>query len=368
MRRTKGVSLGSIGGVPLRITAGWALIAVVMMIAFTPVVQNYLALPMAPAAGVALTIPVLLAVSVLIHELAHGVTAQKLGYQVREYVITLWGGHTTFMSEIDRPGASAGVACAGPAANVVLAAAGWWMSPHLGPIAAFVTLTLALTNAFVAVFNLLPASPLDGGKILEALIWKITGNRWFGMRVAGRLGQVSAVVVALGFVAWPYLTGSNSTVTVITGVIVAMVMWQGAQQTVKTAQVRQASEDFSLEPYTQPAVVVEGHTPVSHVDTLPAFVLVRKGNQPQYYPIDADAWRAVPTQQRPVTPVSAVHTSMPVRVVRHAGGSQAVSEIASGLNAGVRLFLYQPHHSVDPTQVGLINIDGVLAELKRRGA
>ena len=85
----------------------WAIITVVLMVVFTPNVSRALGLELVPAAVVAAGIPLLLALSVLAHELAHGLTAQRLGIPVREYVLSLWGGHTSFHDEIARPGASA---------------------------------------------------------------------------------------------------------------------------------------------------------------------------------------------------------------------------------------------------------------------
>ncbi len=368
MRRTRGLSLGSVGGVPLTITAGWALITAAMTFVFTPVVKNSLGLSTGPAVLVALGVPLLLAVSVLIHELAHGITAQLRGYRVREYVITLWGGHTTFMSEIDRPGAAAGVAFAGPAANLVLAGLGWWIAPSLGPIGGFLAFTLSLTNAFVGVFNLLPASPLDGGKLLESAIWKATGDRWLGMRVAGRLGQVTAAVVVMGFVVWPYLSGSQGTFTVITGVIVGIVIWQGAQQTVKVAKARAATEGFSLAPYLVPAHVVEGITPVADIEALPAVVVDRTPGSAQVSIVDPQAFRSVPTSERGLTPASAVAAAALVCVVTALTGSRAVSQIANGLNSGAKVYLYAESGTVQAGSTSVIDIERVLAELKQRGA
>lgn len=368
MRRTRGLPLGSIGGVPLTITAGWGLITIAMAFVFTPVVQGRLELPRGMALVVALAVPLLLAVSVLIHELAHGITAQARGYQVREYVITLWGGHTTFMSEIDRPGAAAGVAFAGPAANLALAALGWWIAPSLGPIGAFLALTLSLTNAFVGVFNLLPASPLDGGKLLEAAIWKTTGDRWVGMRVAGRLGQVTAVAVMIGFVGWPYLTGTQGTFTVITGLIVGIVIWQGAAQTVKAARARAATEGFSLAPYLVPAGVVAAHTPVADIAGLPTIVVDETAGTQSPAIIDPPAFRAVPEAQRANTPASAVQAAAAVCIVTAPSGSAAVSQIAAGLNAGAKVYLFSESPRVEPGGVSVIDIERVLAELKQRGA
>lgn len=366
MQRTRGLRLGTIGGVPLTLTAGWALIALAMTFVFTPVVQSRLGMGLGPAVLVAFAVPVLLALSVLIHEIAHGVTAQLRGFRVREYVITLWGGHTTFMSEIDRPGAAAAVAAAGPAANLGLAALGWLAVPQLGPVGAFLTLTLTLTNAFVAVFNLLPASPLDGGKLLEAVIWRVTGDRWLGMRIAGRLGQVTAIAVMIGFVAWPYYTRSQGTFTVITGLIVALVIWQGAQQTVKAARVRARVEGFALAPYLRPAGVVDENAPVSDVVATPT--IVTSGHNRNISLIDPHALAAVPPHARGLTPVSAVAQSIPFCLVRTVEGPTAVSEIAAGMSAGAKLYVHSATGRLEPGAVSVIDIDGVLAELKRRGA
>jgi len=369
MRRTRGVGLGSIGGVPLTLTAGWALITAAMTFVFTPIVQGRLDLPIGPAILVALAVPLLLALSVLIHEVAHGITAQLRGYKVREYVITLWGGHTTFMSEIDRPGAAAAVAFAGPMTNLALAALGWVIAPGLGPIGAFLALTLALTNAFVGVFNLLPASPLDGGKLLESLIWWVSGDRWLGMRVAGRLGQATAVAVMVGFVAWPYFTGTRGTFTVVTGIIVAMVIWQGAQQTVRAARARAATEGFSLAPYLVPAGVVDPFAPLSHVESLPTVVTGGAGKETVGM-IDPHALHAVPEAQRAATPASAVQTTAAACIVTAPEGPAAVSQIASGLKRGAKVFLFTASAAgrLEAGHVSVINIDQVLAELKRRGA
>lgn len=370
--RTRGVRLGAVGGVPITLTAGWALITIAMTVVFTPIVQNRLGAPMATSALVALAVPLLLALSVLIHEIAHGITAQRRGFRVREYVITLWGGHTTFMSEIDRPGAAAGVAFAGPAANLVLAGLGWVIAPQLGPIGGFLALTLSLTNAFVGVFNLLPASPLDGGKLLESLIWWVSGDRWLGMRVAGRLGQATAVAVIAGFVAWPYLTGTQGTLTLITGFIVALVIWQGAQQTVKIAKARAATEGFSLRPYLTPVSLIEASSPVSQIERLPALVLAPGPSGPDILGvIDPRTIAAVPQDQRETTPASAVQTTALVRIVTEETGPPSVSQIASGLSAGAKVFVFAPSGesaALPPGHVNLIDIESVLTELKRRGA
>lgn len=364
MRRTRGLTLGHIGGVPLTLTAGWAVIAVVMMFVFAPIVQTRLDLPAVAAHLVALGVPLLLALSVLIHELAHGITAQRRGYQVHEYVITLWGGHTTFTSEIDRPGAAAAVAGMGPLTNLVLAVLGWWIAPHLGPVGSFLALTLAYTNGFVGVFNLLPASPLDGGKLLEAAIWRITGDRWLGMRVAGRFGQATAIAVMAAFVAWPYLTRNQGTFTVITGIIVSLVIWQGAQQTVRAAKVRAAAEGFTLAPYLTPAILIPSTAAVSQIASHPA-VVVDGGGRPLGV-VDRAALASVPLEYAASTPASAVQSAAPTVIITELAGSGAITQVAQGLKNGAQVFLAVPGRG-QVSGVSVINVEQVLAELKARG-
>lgn len=360
----QGVSLGSIGGVPLRITMGWAVISALMVYSFTPLIRQRLDIDTGAAIIVALAVPILLAVSVLLHELAHGVTAQRLGYDVKEYVITLWGGHTTFTSEINRPGAAAAIAGAGPLVNLALAALAWGLSAILGPITGFLAITLALTNAFVGAFNLLPASPLDGGKLLEALLWKFT-NQWLGMKTAGRLGQGMAIVLAGALAFRMYVGNQVDLLTAVAGFFVALIMWQGASQTIKVATARQATEGFSTVRYARLVPSVAPQTPVSEINTFPAVVL-SPGSHTPIGIINEDEWRRVPAQLRSTTTADAIHITQGIWIIREATGPQAVSEIAQGIRAEATTFLLQ--NVEHPSDIYLLDLQGVLLELKARGA
>src|SRR5699024_1377348 len=182
-------------------------------------------------------------------ELAHGLAARGAGFEVDEFVISLWGGHTSFARDIDRPGASAFVAVVGPLANALIAAGCWGMlslvSGHA--IGFFLLTTIAITNAAVAAFNLVPALPLDGGRLLEALIWKVTGDRYLGMRISGRCGQVVAVAIAVGVLGWPLLSGRRPDLTsAIWGILIAGVIWQGAAMSVRVAGARSRAAGFEI--------------------------------------------------------------------------------------------------------------------------
>ena len=132
---------------------------------------------------------VLLFASVLVHELAHGLMARARGQQPREFVLTLWGGHTAFGGATPTPASSALIAVVGPIANLVLAAGFLAVAQGVetNSLVGLLVWSGCLTNAFVGLFNLVPGLPLDGGFLLEAAVWAVTKNRHTGT-VGGRVG------------------------------------------------------------------------------------------------------------------------------------------------------------------------------------
>ena len=342
--RSNGLRLGSIRGVPVYLTSGWAVIALVLVVLFAPTVQRVLGLGLVPAAVVAAGVPLLLALSVLLHELAHGLTAQRLGVTVREYVLSLWGGHTAFHSAIDRPGASALVAVVGPATNGVLAAVFWWASEAVAsPAARLVLAAVAFTNVFVAVFNALPALPMDGGRLLEALVWRVRGDRDLGTLVAARVGQVVAVLVGLVSLYLGAGRGRPDWVTVIWGVLIASMLWQGASAAARLARARRGTRDVDLSQWVVPVLLVPERAPVAALPgmlagTAPGAVVVL-GDQvgrPVAW-VQPDSAAAVPEAVRGTTPLSALGQHLPPEavVVGHRG-PDAVARLARAARAGAR--------------------------------
>ncbi|MGH3796085.1 MAG: site-2 protease family protein [Pseudonocardiaceae bacterium] len=189
-----GLVLGRVGGIPVLLTPSWWLGAVIITTLYAPLVHELL-----PQAGLtrtvvlAATVTVLLAMSVLAHELGHCAVARHLGIPVRRVRLFLLGG----VSELGRrpagPREEGLVALAGPAVSVVLAliaGVGWWVVDPGSSIWLLVA-ELAVANTAVALFNLLPGLPLDGGRALRAAVWAVTGRRGAG---------TAAAVVGAGFV------------------------------------------------------------------------------------------------------------------------------------------------------------------------
>lgn len=263
-----GWRLGAIRGIPVYIGRSWPVIAIVVVLTFAPSVPT----PTGESGGafgyaVAVAYAVLLLVSVLAHEAGHALVARRFGYRVDRVVADLWGGHTVYDSSTSRPGTSAAISVCGPIANLALAALGY-AAQAVAPygVVGLLLGALWLTNAFVGVFNLLPGLPLDGGYLVHALVWKVTGDRNRALIVAGWLGRVVTVAFVLWLVGRPLLLGRQpSLVTIVWCGLIGAFLWVGASNAIRAGQSRRVIERVSLAQVLRPAVVVSVAEPVSSV-------------------------------------------------------------------------------------------------------
>ena len=156
--------------------------------------------------------------SLIVHELGHALVARRQGIEVRRIDLFLFGGLTQMGRDAATPGEEFKVSAAGPAATfgfvlvclvIDLALVGPHRLVHAAELDGTVPITpvlLALSwllfwNVLLLAFNLIPAFPLDGGRIARAIVWKITGEKVRGTRVAARMGQGFALLLA-GFGLW----------------------------------------------------------------------------------------------------------------------------------------------------------------------
>ena len=144
--------------------------------------------------------------SVLVHELAHSVVAVLNGIPVRKITLFLFGGVAEITKEPPDPGTELKVALAGPATSAALAAAFWAAVLLMGSDPARPGLQLALLHPAVAntsllIFTLLPGLPLDGGRVLRAIIWKATKNLRRATYIASTAGKVLAGLLIVAGIA-----------------------------------------------------------------------------------------------------------------------------------------------------------------------
>ena len=379
-RDPEGWRLGTVVGVPLYLARSWVVIAVVVTLLFAPVVART-----APGLGgagsvvVALTYAVVLALSVLVHEMAHAVTARSVGLPPTRIVLTLWGGHTTFATEASSPGRSALVSAAGPLSNLALAGIGGLLVllAEPGGLPWLLLSALGLANLFVAVFNALPGLPLDGGRVLEAAVWAVTGDRLRATVVAAWAGRVLAVVAVVVLLGLPLLRGDRpSLLLAVWAVLVAGTLWTGASAVLRDARLRGRVASLRAQALQVAAVGVPADVAVAGVaraaDAAGAaeVVLVAPDGRPVAV-VDRDAVSRVPRDRWPVVPAASVAVGLAgppvpasatgqglVELLARAGGHpDAVTgnEVAAVVDAAGRV-------------VGVLRGRDVVAAARREGA
>jgi Zn-dependent protease/predicted transcriptional regulator len=196
--------VGRLLGVEIRIDVSWVFIA--LLIAYTLFLRFTIVFPELET-GVAVVLGVVFAVlffaSVLIHELAHALMAERNGIPVKSITLFLFGGATHAKVEAKGPGAEFIIAVVGPLTSLGLAlvfgAVGYFGEGVLAEPLAAGFLYLGFVNALLAVFNLVPGFPLDGGRVLRAAIWRATGSLSRATRIAAAAGQgVGYLMIAGG--------------------------------------------------------------------------------------------------------------------------------------------------------------------------
>ncbi|OBH98387.1 site-2 protease family protein [Mycobacterium sp. E2733] len=162
--------------------------------------------------------------SLVAHELAHAVVARRAGVSVGSVTLWLFGGVTTLGGEAKTPKAAFRIAIAGPATSLALAAAFGGLVAALqtvraAPIAVGVASWLAVINLLLGLFNLLPGAPLDGGRVLRAILWRRHGDSVRASIGAAHAGRVVAfILIALGLA--EFLLGG-----LVGGVWLAFIGW-----------------------------------------------------------------------------------------------------------------------------------------------
>ncbi|MCP1414128.1 site-2 protease family protein [Paenarthrobacter sp. A20] len=308
-----GIPLGKIAGIPVYLAYSWFVIA-----GFTVIVYGPALLIRMPELGigayfVALGYALLLAVSVLVHELAHALSAKAFSWPTEKIVLNLWGGHTQFENFTASPGRSVVVALAGPASNFVLAAGMWAVlsSGALSGVSDILANILMWANLLIGLFNVLPGLPLDGGRLVESAVWKATGSQDKGTIAAGWSGRIIVAALVIWFIGLPLISGTPLDISLmLITVLVCGFLWMGASSSIHHAKLRSRLHLVSAAGLAESAVGVPNSATVADVLDLspagsPAVVICGPDGKPQGV-VDFGAAAAVPPQSTATTPVTAV--------------------------------------------------------------
>ncbi|MFC9290254.1 site-2 protease family protein [Streptomyces sp. NPDC057052] len=328
-----GLLMGRPFGVPVYVAPSWFLVAALITCVFGGQLDRVLPELGAARYLVALFFAVAFYASVLVHELAHTIAALRFKLPVRRIQLQFFGGVSEIEKEAETPGREFVLAFVGPLLSLALAGLFYlaMQTVEPGTVPGVLLAGLMVSNLIVAVFNLLPGLPLDGGRMLRAVVWKITGKPMTGTVAAAWVGRALAVSVLIGL---PLLTqsgalgaqaedsvGMDTVLDALLAAILAAIIWTGAGNSLRMARLREHLPDLRARKLTRRAVPVETNTPLSEA--------LRRAN-------DAGA-RALVVVDAHGEPLSLVREAAIVGVPEHRRPWVAVSGLAQDLTEGMRV-------------------------------
>jgi Zn-dependent protease/CBS domain-containing protein len=217
-----GMRLGRLFGIELRLDRSWfiAFFLISWLLAANQLPNAYPHWTPVAYWWIGLMASALLFVSVMAHELGHAFVATRLGIPVRDITLFIFGGAARLSREPRRARDELLIALAGPAVSLLLALgfAGLWIVSS-GVAEPYLALFgwLAAANAILGVFNLIPGFPMDGGRVVRAVLWGVTGNQRRATQTAANMGRL----IAYMFIAWGLLQMLNG--NLVGGIWMALI-------------------------------------------------------------------------------------------------------------------------------------------------
>jgi Zn-dependent protease len=260
--------LGKIFGIPIGVNYTWfivfALVTLSLATGYFP--SRYGDWGLAGYLGIGLLTSILFFASVVVHELAHSIVALAWGIPVKSITLFIFGGIANIGREPDRPLAEFLIAIAGPISSLLLAAGfgllwlgGQWL--EVTPLAGL-GLYLGTVNLWLALFNLIPGFPLDGGRVFRSVIWAATDNMNRATRWAATTGRVAAVAMIVGGGVM-FLMGNWSS-----GLWLAFIGWfldNAASQSAQQAWLREALQGYTAGDFSAGCQTIDSNTPLDWI-------------------------------------------------------------------------------------------------------
>ena len=305
--------IGTIAGSDVLVSSSWFLVAALIAFVMAPRAEE-----IQPGLGgwkyvVGVAFAVVLYLAVLLHEASHAFAARHYGFEIHSITLHFLGGVTAIEGEARKPREEFWIAVVGPITSLTVGAAAaalWFVTPE-----GLLSLTiggLAGANILIGVLNLVPGLPLDGGRVLKAAVWRLTGRAETGIVAAGWGGRITAVAVLLWPVLQPSLIGVETTLLdMVLFFVIAMFLWTGASQAIASARIRSRLGEVVARDLARRTLAVPDDLPLAEAirrareAEAGSIVTVSTAGDPVGV-VDESALRAMPEDRRPWVAVSTV--------------------------------------------------------------
>ena len=309
--------IGQIAGIDVLVRSSSLLFAALIAVMLAPRVEEVQAGLGAWSYVAGAAFAVLLYLSVLLHEASHALMAQHYGLPVTSITLHFLGGVTEIEGEPETPGREFGVSVVGPITSLAIGGVLFLLGLVIPEgLLGFTVMGMAATNLLVGVLNLVPGLPLDGGRVLRAAVWKVTGNPHRGSIVAGWGGRVAAVLaLALPFVSEALLGLAPSIIDYVLAFVIASFLWSGATSAITSAHVRRRLPALRARALARRALAVPHDLPLAEAirraqeQQAGSIVVLDSAGLPSAI-VNEAAVLATPDDRRPWLPVSAVARSL----------------------------------------------------------
>lgn len=312
-RRAGTLRLGSVAGVEVLVSSSWFIVAVVLSVAMSTRVEQ-----VQPGLGpgrfaVGAVMAVIVYACVLVHEGAHALVARHFGHPVESITLNIVGGRTVVHGEAETPVREFWTAVAGPAASLALGAASLVaLAAAPGGVLRLLVEALVFANLVLGLLDLIPSPPLDGGRMVRALGWRLGGSRARGSLAAGWVGRgVAVLVLFYPPLREPLLGAPPSLVDYLLAAALALFLWTASSHELESARMRAMLHGLVARDLARAVLTVPGDLPLAEAVRRAAeaearsIVTVDSRERPLGV-VSEVALEATPEGRRPWVPTSTV--------------------------------------------------------------
>lgn len=305
--------IGTIAGSDVLVSSTWFIVAGLIAVLLAPAIDK--AEPgLGPWKYVAgLAFAVILYGSVLLHEASHAYMARRYGFPVSSITLHFLGGMTAIEGEARKPREEFMIAVVGPITSIAVGAGAYALT-FVTPdgLLLLAVRALAGANLLVGVLNLVPGLPLDGGRVLKAAVWRVTGDVHRGTIVAGWGGRLTAVAVLSWPMLQPQLIGLRpELLDFILAFVIAVFLWSGSTAAMASARLRRRLPSLVARDLARRTLTVPGELPLGEAvrraqEAHAGSIVTVTGDGRPLGLVNEAALLATPEERRPWVAVSTV--------------------------------------------------------------